>query len=136
MSTYTNIQAALDTHLNTITGSPEIAWPNTLYTPTHGTLYLEPMILAISSSLETLNEYHRYVGIYQINILVPLEKGTATVNTWVDRVSDLFLDNPRLSADTDTVFIQNVNRGPMVRDTDDGREYYRTNVDINFIVYS
>ena len=136
MGTYTNVQAALDTHLNTITGSPSIAWQNTSFVPTHGTLYLEPTLLALTSTLETLNDYHRYNGIYQINVLVPLEKGTATANLWVDRISDLFLSNKRLTADTDTIFIQNINRGSMLRDTDDGREYYRTNVDINFIVYS
>ena len=55
MGVYTNIQAALDTELNTISGSPSIAWPNTAFTPTHGTLYLEPTLLPSPSRLETLN---------------------------------------------------------------------------------
>jgi len=136
MSVYTNLQIALDTQLNTITGSPAIAWPNTEFTPSHGTLYLEPMLLPITSNLETLNGYHRYEGIYQINVSVPLEKGTATLNLWLDRIHDLFLSEKRLSAGGDTVFIQAIERGPTQRDTDNGMEYYRSNVDINFIVYT
>lgn len=136
MGIYTNAQAALDTELNTISGSPSIAWPNTAYTPTNGTLYLEPNLLPITSSLETLNDYHRYAGIYQVNVLVPLEKGTATLNLWLDRVHDLFPASTTLSSGGDTILIQNINRGPVVRDTDDEREFYRGSVDINFIVYS
>lgn len=136
MGIYTNAQAALDTELNTISGSPSIAWPNTAYTPTNGTLYLEPNLLPITSSLETLNDYHRYAGIYQVNVLVPLEKGTATLNLWLDRVHDLFPASTSLSSGGDTILIQNINRGPVVRDTDDEREFYRGSVDINFIVYS
>ena len=123
MSVYTNIQIALDTKLNTISGSPSIAWPNTEFTPTHGTLYLEPIILPIVSSLETLNDYQRYSGIYQINVSVPLEKGTATVNLWTDRIVDLFIGDRRLVSGADTVLIQNTDRGPTQRD-------------INFIVYT
>ena len=135
MGTFVNIQAALDVKLNTITGSPSIAWPNTEYTPTHGTLFLEPNVLPIASTLETLNDYHRYAGIYQVNIYVPVEKGTATINLWIDRVHDLF-DQQTLTSGGDRVFIQNIDRGPIVRDTDNDIEYLRTNVDINFIIYS
>lgn len=136
MGVYTNIQAALDTQLNTISGSPSIAWPNTAYTPTHGTLYLEPFLLPIPSNLETLNDERRYAGIYQVNVLVPLEKGTATLNLWLDRIHDLFPASTSLSSGGDTIYIQNIDRGPVVRDTDDEREYYRGSIDINFIVYS
>ena len=136
MSVYTNLQVALETKLNTISGSPSIAWPNTEFTPTHGTLYLEPMLLPIAFNLETLNEDHRYTGIYQINVSVPVEKGTATLNLWLDRIHDLFLGEKRLTAGGDTVFIQNIERGPTQRDTDNDIEYYRSNVDISYIVLS
>lgn len=136
MSVYTNIQTALDTHLNTITGSPSIAWPNTEFTPTHGTLYLEPILLPIVSNLETLNDYQRYTGIYQINVSVPVEKGTATLNLWADRVVDLFISDRTLTGGADTILILNIDRGPTQRDTDDDIEYYRANVDINFTVYT
>ena len=136
MSVYTNIQIALDTQLNTITGSPSIAWPNTEFTPTHGTLYLEPILLPIVSELETLNDYQRFAGIYQINVSVPVEKGTSVLNLWIDRVHDLFISDRTLTGGADTIMIQNIQRGPTQRDTDDDVEYYRTNIDINFIVYT
>jgi len=136
MSVHTNLQIALETKLDTITGSPSIAWPNTEFTPTHGTLYLEPILLPVTSSMETLNDYQRYAGIYQINVSVPVEKGTATLNLWLDRINDLFLGEKRLTAGGDTVFIQAIERGPTQRDNDDDVEYYRSNVDINFIVYT
>ena len=135
MGVYTNIQAALDTKLNTITGSPSIAWPNTEFTPTHGTLFLEPNILPVPSTLATLNDYHRYGGIYQVNVYVPVEKGTATLNLWLDRVHDLF-DKTTLTSGGDSVLIQNIDKGPVLRDTDNDIEYYRGNIDINFITYT
>lgn len=136
MSVYTNIQAALDTKLNTISGSPSIAWPNTDFTPTHGTLYLEPFLLPIASTLETLNDYHRYAGIYQINVSVPVQKGTSVLNSWLDSVHDLFLGEKRLTANGDTIFIQNIDRGPTQRDNENGTEYYKANIDVNFLVYT
>lgn len=136
MGIYTNIQAALDTQLNTIPGSPEIAWPNTRYKPTQGTVYLEPILLSAPGELETLNDYHRYSGIYQVNILVPLEKGTATLNEWADAVRELFDGDKRLTAGGDTIFVLNIDKGPTFRDLDEEREVYKSNVDINFIVYS
>tara|TARA_R110002167_G_scaffold357967_1_gene573720 strand:- start:1121 stop:1531 length:411 start_codon:yes stop_codon:yes gene_type:complete len=136
MSVYTNLQIALETKLNTITGSPSIAWPNTEFKPSHGTLYLEPMLLPILSTLETLNDYQRYEGIYQINVSVPVEKGTATLNLWLDRINDLFISDRRLTAGGDTVFIQAIERGPTQRDSENDIEYYRSNIDIAFIVYT
>lgn len=137
MSTHTNIQIALDTHLNTITGSPSIAWPNTEFTPTHGALYLEPMLLPIVNSIENLSYGLMYEGIYQINIHTPVEKGTATLNLWADRVLDLFISNRTLTGGADIINIRNFNRGPSDKDTGlDGVEFYRTNIDINFRVYT
>lgn len=136
MGVYTNVQAALDTQLNTIAGSPAIAWPNTNYTADAGTLFLRPHILPINSTLETLNDYHRYAGIYQVDINVPPEKGTATLNLWIDRVHDLF-DQQTLTAGADTIFIQNITVGAKQQvDDEDDISFYRCNVDINFIVYS
>ena len=136
MSVYTNTQIALDTQLNTITGSPSIAWPNTEFTPTHGTLYLEPLILPIVSNLETLNDYQKFSGIYQVNVSVPVEKGTSVLNLWADRVHDLFISDRTLTGGADTINIQQIDRGLTQRDTDNDIEYYRTNIDIHFIVYT
>ena len=136
MSVYTNTQIALETKLNTITGSPSIAWPNTEFTPVHGTMYLEPLFLPMAMDLETLNGNHRYAGIYQINVSVPVEKGSITLNLWLDRINDLFLGEKSLTANGDTVFIQNIERGPTNRNEDDEVEYFRTSLDINFLVYT
>ena len=136
MGVYTNIQAALDTKLNTIASSPSIAWPNTAFEITHGTTYLEPILVSIDSELHTLNGYKRYSGIYQVNISVPLEKGTSALNALVDEVSTLFSSDRELLSGGDRVLVQNISRGPAIRYTEDRVEFYRTNVDINFIVYS
>ena len=136
MGVYANIQTALDTKLNEISGSPSIAWPNTTFTVSHGTLYLEPYLLSVNQTLLTLSNYQQYDGIYQIGISVPLEQGTATLNTWVDRVNTLFASDRELLASGDRILIKHINRGPVMRDTADRVEYYRTFVDINFTVYS
>lgn len=135
MSVYSNIQRALETRLDGL-GPEIIAWPNTKFTPTHGVTYLEPIMLPITSNLETLNDYHRYTGIFQVNVSVPVEEGTATLTTWLDSIHDRFLSEKRLTAGGDTVFIQSIERGPTQRDTDNDMEFYRSNVDINFIVYT
>lgn len=136
MGVYSNTQIALDTKLNEISGSPSIAWPNTAFTVTQGTTYLEPYLLSVNQNLLTLANYKQYDGIYQIGISVPLEKGTATLNMWVDRINTLFESDRELLQGSDRVFIKNINRGPVMRDTSNRVEYYRTFVDINFTVYS
>ena len=137
MSTHTNIQIALETHLNTITGSPSIAWPNTEFTPEQGTVFLEPMLLPIVSSIEALNYNLTYQGIYQVNIYVPVEKGSATLNLWADRITDLFISDRTLTGGADTINIQAINRGVTDKDTtSDSVEFYRTSIGITFIVYT
>lgn len=136
MSVYTNIQAALDTKLYNEAGATDVAWPNTDFTPTQGEVYLEPILLPVSSNLETLNDYHRYVGIYQINVSTPAEFGPAVLNTWLGDLHDAFLSAGSLTAGGDTILIQNIDRGPTQMDTTGGLEYYRSNIDINFLVYT
>lgn len=136
MSVYTNIQAALDVKLSSEAGATDVAWPNATFTPTQGEVYLEPILLPVSSNLETLNDYHRYAGIYQINVSTPAELGTATLNGWLDDLHDAFLSAGSLTAGGDTILIQNIDRGPTQRDSENGLEYYRSNIDINFLVYT
>jgi hypothetical protein len=140
MSTHTNIQSALDSRLDALGLTIDINWPNTNYIPT-GESFIRVMLLPIINDLATINDKNRFEGIYQIDILTPLEKGTAELNSLVDTIREHFNSNKILTAGTDKIYIQQISRGQTVRDdaatsTKAGVAFYKTNLDINFFTYS
>jgi uncharacterized protein DUF4128 len=131
MGVFTNIEAALHTRLATLGSSPPVAWPNTNYRPIENTTFIRPTVLPASTNLETLAGMEQHVGIYQVDVFVPLEKGVATLDSWLDAIQSLFKSNKTLTA-TDVVFVQAVSRSPAVRD----EAWYTGFVEINYICYS
>ncbi len=131
MGVFTNIEAALHTRLATLSGSPPVQWPNTRYQPVENTTYLRPTILPAATSLETLAGMEQHVGIYQVDVYVPLEKGVSALDTLLDSIQSLFKSSKTLTA-TDVVFVQAVSRSPAVRD----EAWYTGFVEINYICYS
>lgn len=73
------ILGALNAKLATPAFTPTlaIAWPNVKFTPTVGTPYLRATILrgeTVQSSLGSAG-LNRHVGLYQIDVFYPVEKG-------------------------------------------------------------
>lgn len=132
MGVFSNIQRALDTKLNTLANRPFIAWPNTKYAPTENTAFIRPTLLPVSSDLYTLNNEHRNPGIYQIDVFVPLEKGLNSALSLIDDIAEHFSSDRRLSAGTDTVFIQNISISPAERQ----EAWLRIYIEINYVCYS
>lgn len=132
MGTFSNIQKALDTKLNTLANRPYIAWPNTKFTPTENTAFIRPTMLASSGDLLTLNNEHLNPGIYQIDIYVPLEKGLNSALILVDDIKDHFEVNRVLVANGTTVFIQNINLGSIQRE----EAWFRAILEINYSCYA
>lgn len=132
MGVFSNIQRALDTHLNTLSSRPYIAWPNTKFNPVENAAYIKPTVLAANSSLETLNDVHKNPGIYQVDIYVPLEKGLNSALSLVDDIKDHFEDNRTLTSGGTIVYIQNVSLGQLERQD----AWFRVYLEINYICYS
>lgn len=132
MGTFTNIQAALDTKLSTLSGLPAVCWPNTKYSPTENTTFLRPTLLSNTSELATLNSYHLHKGIYQIDIFVALEKGPAAMLTLQDSIKAHFENGRRLTAGSDIIYIQAISPGQGIREN----AWFMGHVDINYICYS
>ena len=131
MGVFTNIEAALNTRLATLSGSPAVQWPNTGYRPTENTTYLRPTILPTSTDLESFAGAEIHKGIYQIDVFVPLEKGVNTLNTLLDSIADLFTSDKVLTA-TDVVWVQAVGRGRAQRQ----EAWYVGFVEVNYLCYS
>lgn len=131
MGVFTNIEAALNTRLATLSGSPPVAWPNVHYQPSENTTFLRPTLLPAAAVLDTLAGIEEHKGIYQVDVFVPVEKGVNALNTLLDSIQNLFKANKTLTA-TDVVFVQAVSRSRGQRQ----ESWYVGFVEVNYICYS
>lgn len=97
MSTaFLDIQAALDSSLSTAAGVIPVAWqyPGTQgpYEPVTGTMYLRPTNLSGDTFQAELGTTGQDVtdGIYQVDILAPLDATQKTILDLADDIADAF----------------------------------------------
>ena len=116
MSAFTDISAALDSHAEGL-GLP-LALENKNYKPTIGTLYLRATILPASTAQAGISpsSLEDHLGIYQVDIVVPLNAGNSTANVQADLVAAHFKANQTLTHNGVDVFIKSVSRGAGKRD--------------------
>lgn len=122
---FKNIQIALDTALKLVPSIPTVAWPNTSFAPVLGTPFVVPNLLPAANTVSTSVE--TYKGIYQIDINVPINKGTSQIYAIADAIKTYF-QAKSLVANGQTTLIQAVSLGLVQRDN----AWYSTNVDINY----
>lgn len=115
MGVFNNIQNALNTKLNSLSGLPTIYWPNTQNEPTQNTNWLRPTLLPASSRPETLTNGNYHSGIYQIDIFVSLKKGTSEALLIADIIREGF-NRQRLANNGTIVNIVNVSISTARRD--------------------
>jgi hypothetical protein len=132
MGVFTNIEAALNTKLSTLTSSPPVQWPNMDYSPAQGTVYLRPTVMPATGDLATLQGQYLHKGLYQIDVFCPINKGIATLTGWLDAIQALFTATKQLTAGTDTVFIQHVSMGK----SDRQEGWFVGFITIQYICYS
>ena len=133
MGLFTDIQAALDTRLSTVVGLPEVAWDNTLFKPFKGTTFIRPVVLSAASTMETIDvRLQSNPGVYQIDVFVDTEKGTASFNTLVDTIFDHFKATNTLTEGTTEVWLQAISRSPAIRD----ESWFKGTILINYLVLS
>ena len=107
MSVFSDIQNALNTALNNISGLPAIYFPNDLKQPLQDIPYIRPTLLPAASQLYTLDDEDLHLGIYQVDIFVPLKKGIKELNDYADAIHDSFR-RETFTIGTTNVFIQQI----------------------------
>lgn len=136
MSTaYKDISAALSNHLNTISPKPAIAWENYPYTPVDDTLYVRETLLpgdVTAAAVGSASQDHT-IGIYQVDVFSPLNRGKADAVAQADAIADHFKRGTILTYNGVNVRMQNVSRGTGQMD---GGKYWQIPVLITFEVYT
>ena len=121
MSTvFSDISAALDVRLNTLSGSSPIAWENIAYKPVKNTLYLRPTHLpapTVQSGLGTAG-IDEYLGIYQIDVFAMAGEGRGKAEAKVDLIADHFKRGTDLLYNGVYVRLGNVSRNSGLIDED------------------
>lgn len=123
-----NIQKALDQRLNSVSGIPAIAWPNTDYTPSKGTEFIRPTLIPAEASKETIYGDDRYTGIYQVDIFTKLKNGPKDSLELADDVREHFKDQT-LTESGQKVYVQAINLLPPARVD----SWYLLSVEINYL---
>lgn len=135
MSTaYKDISAALSARLNTLASAPPIAWENYVFEPVADTLYLRETLLpgdVTAAAVGSASQDHT-IGIYQVDIFSPLNRGKAAGIAQADAVADHFKRGTILTSNGVNVRLQNVSRGTSSRD----ETYWHIPVLIIFEVYT
>lgn len=132
---FVDISAALDKHLNDLSGKPPVAWENDAtedaHVPTIGELYLRPTNLQGDTFAET--EQDRTDGVYQIDIVAPSGKGKAEANTMADILADRFKQDAEIIYTSAKVTSKMVSKRDGVND-DDG--WFIVIVEIVYYAYT
>lgn len=91
-TSFTDIQNALASKLNTLPGLPDVAWSNVKYDPIEGTEYIEETVLPSDTEQAGmgLSGVNEDLGTYQINIRTPKNQGRARSNELADSIADHF----------------------------------------------
>ena len=110
MGVFSDIQAALDTRLSTVTGLPAVAWENVHYKPVKGTPFIRPTNIAGDSVLNTVARQQMNTGIYQIDLFYPTSDGPGDLLTMLDTIYDHFKIDNELVANTTKVIVRSIGR--------------------------
>lgn len=129
---FSNIESALNTRLSSVPGLPAVQWPNVKYQPKEGMTFVRPTLLPAASELYRVNDGSLHKGIYQVDVFVPLEKGTRVLNELLDSIEEYFRASRSLTSGTNTVFIQAIGRGLAQRQ----ESWYVSFVEINYMCYT
>lgn len=107
MSFY-DIKVALDTKLSTLSGSYDFAWENVSFKPTIGTAYIRPFLLFSPSTKLTFEGLQQNQGIYQVDVVVPVNKGMKVLLDKMDDIFDLFREEV-LTSNSSVVHVTTIN---------------------------
>jgi hypothetical protein len=89
---YSDIRAALESHLSATVGMPSIAYENVSFSPQTGSSYVEVSLIPTSRrpAVRGLNPQQRYQGVFAINCYAPEGKGPAAADDLANLVISAF----------------------------------------------
>lgn len=127
---FNDVQAALDTKLKTVTGTP-VAFPNVPYKPQAGTAYLRASFLPAETVQASMGDSGKDEtnGVYQIDVVVPRGSGRPQL---IDTVADLFKRGTVLTYNSISVRVRSVSMAPAILDD----EWYFVPISVNFQSYT
>lgn len=139
MNLYESIDKSILSLFESLRNEVDIAYPNTVYQANADTAYIESFLLNITNTSSSASNSQKYEAIAQININVPINEGPYLLNYYADKVLTIFRDNQTITTDGIKLTMMNISRGPTLRADDDtrhGLSFYKTNLDVNFLIYS
>jgi hypothetical protein len=116
MSAYEDVTAALVQKLYAIDNLPDVAWPNTDYTPTTGELYLAAHLLPAETTAAGIGKdaKNKAPGIWQVDVKVPLGSGRSEYLGWVDTICNQFKRGNSSTYNGITVWFRKAYPGPRI----------------------
>jgi hypothetical protein len=86
------IRAALETHLSTISGLPDIAYENVPYEPTTGQSFIRVAYMPTvrRPAVRGLNPQQEYRGLFALNVYAPEGSGPAVCEDIVEKLLEGF----------------------------------------------
>lgn len=129
-TTFNDVQAALDTKLKTLSGTP-VAFPNVPYKPQAGTVYVRARFLPTETVQVSLGATGKDEtnGIYQIDVVAPRGSGRPQL---LDTVADLFKRGTVLTYNSVTIRVRSVSMAPAILED----EWYFVPISVNFQTYT
>lgn len=126
-----DIEKALQKAINSVSNIPDIAWPNIEFDPEIGTPFVRPTLIP-ANSVPLANGQYKQLGIYQIDVYVPTNKGIKTLYTIIDDIFDYFRANKTLTQGDSKILITRINTGRSERQD----SWYSCSVEINYVCYN
>lgn len=102
-----NVRIALESALNGMAPSVQTAWENVPFTPTPGTAYQAAYLLPAEPENPTYGDnYHRLIGIFQINLFYPLQAGPKAAADRAELIKATFCRGASFTSGSVTTTIQ------------------------------
>ena len=131
MSVFKDIQRAFEQRLKTLSPLPPVAWQNTEYKPVEGGTWIRPTIVPVNAELDILSGGMMHEGFMQIDVYVPLGKGSAALNDICDQIYDHFRAQPYITSNDVIVYIGPIQNSAQRRD----ESWHTAYVQINYKCY-
>ena len=133
------IRAALEVHLASISGIPDIAYENVPFDPTTGTSFIKVGYIPTlrRPAVRGLNQSQRYQGIFAVTVYAAEGNGPATADSIATTIIEAFeattdISFTNLSAQTFVVSIDYAERQQGIVDS----PFYQVPINIGWYIYN
>ena len=133
MGVFLEMEAALQTKLNSIAGHPTIHWENDdAFERVSETRYWRPTNLPIRAELATTGALQKHQGIYQVDVFVDAETGVGQLMQDLDLIYEAYNTTQYLQQGNTKVNILSVGRGRAERD----QAWFKGFIEVYYMCYS